>query len=96
MHIQRKSDGVDEPDDVRHIATKDDDYDPMGEIGSSSVIGGGANINAIVGCDTTGRSRYYRNRAKNCIVTVNLPSRCPEIDPLCTQMRPVKLFIVDR
>ena len=34
--------------------------------------------------------------AKNCIVTVNLASRCREIDPTRTQMRPVKLFITDR
>ena len=34
--------------------------------------------------------------AKHCIVMVNMATRCPEVDPKCTQMRPVKLFIEDR
>ena len=27
---------------------------------------------------------------------MNVASRCPEVDPNCTQMRPLKLFIADR
>ena len=36
MHIQRKSDGADDPDDVPHIGNRNDDYDPMDDIGSAA------------------------------------------------------------
>ena len=76
-HIQRKSDGADDSDDVQHIATRDDDYDPMDDIGSKAVTGRAGGEKAILATDNKGRTRYYRNRFENCIVTVNLPSRCP-------------------
>jgi hypothetical protein len=92
--IGRKADGVDDLDDENPIEAADDEYDPMDEIGSASatnMLGP-----TLLETDKRGRTRYYRNRATNCIVTVNVASRCPEVDPNCTQMRPVKLFIVDR
>ena len=72
------------------------EYDPMSEIDSGSVVSTGNAELAICKANGGIRARYYRNRAKNCIVTVNMPSRCPEIDPNCKQMRPVKLFIENR
>ena len=69
------------------------DYDPMSELGVDSASSGATNA---VGVRVTGRQRYYRNMANNCIVTVNMASRCAEVDPTCTQMRPVKLYIEDR
>ena len=91
--IRRLSDG-DEAIVGAPIAPTVEEYDPMTEIGSSS--GDTSTGRSIGSTETKGRTRYYRNRAKNCIVTVNLASRCKEVDPNCTQMRPVKLFITDR
>ena len=93
--ICRKADGLDDLEDITEQALPDDDYDPMNEIGSTTTaitLG----HSTFLKCDKHGRKRYYKNRAKNCIVTVNIASRPPQIDPDCKQMRPVKLFIVDR
>ena len=91
--IVRKANGIDDLEEDAAVAAVDDDYDPMDEIGSAPTRG----PNTIqLDVDKQGRSRYYGNRATNCIVTVNVASRCPEIDPTCTQMRPVKMYIVDR
>ena len=93
--ICRKADGIDDLEDAKEVATMVDDYDPMNEIGSNattSTLG----HSTLLHSDAQGRKRYYKNRAKNCIVTVNIASRPPQIDPDCKQMRPVKLFIVDR
>ena len=93
-HLRRKADGVDDLDDATPIQAADDDYDPMNDIGSASALAGRAAT--MLETDKRGRRRYYKNRAKNCIITVNVASRCPEVDPKCTQMRPLKLFLTDR
>ena len=51
---------------------------------------------AAVGVATSGRARFYANRARNQIVTVSMPVRCPEEDPHCTEYRDVSLHIKDR
>jgi hypothetical protein len=91
--ITRKADGIDDLGEDAAVAAVDDEYDPMDEIGSAPARGP---TTIQLETDKQGRSRYYGNRAKNCIVTVNVACRCPEVDPTCTQMRAVKLFIVDR
>ena len=93
-HLRRKADGVDDLDDATPIQAADDDYDPMNDIGSAPALAGRAAT--MLETDKRGRRRYYKNRAKNCIITVNVASRCPEVDPKCTQMRPLKLFLTDR
>ena len=93
VHIARLSDGTDALEGAPVVAAAD--HDLMNEIGSAPVTNSGGGV-TLLGADTRGRVRYYQNRAKNCIATVNLASRCREIDPKCTQMRPVKLFITDR
>jgi hypothetical protein len=90
--ITRKADGIDDLGEDAAVAAVDDEYDPMDEIGSAQR--GPTTLH--LSSDKQGRARYYGNRAKNCIVTVNVACRCPEVDPTCTQMRAVKLFIVDR
>ena len=92
--ILRKADGIDDLDDATPAAAADEEYDPMNEIGSASATTGAGSV--VLESDKRGRKRFYKNRAKNCIVTVNVASRCPEVDPNCTQMRPLKLFIADR
>ena len=42
------------------------------------------------------RHRWYGNRARNQIVAVDMPARCPEEDPSCTEYRRVTLHITDR
>ena len=87
-HIRRKADGFDGPDDD---VPPGDEYDPMDEISS------GVDANALVpAAGRNYRARYYRNWAKHCIVTVNLPCRCLRIDPTCKDMRLVTLYLVDR
>ena len=89
-HMLRVSDGTDA---IENKAILDaDDYDPMDEINRATEQNSGHTLMA----DKQGRTRYYVNKAKNCIVTVNVQSRPREIDPTCTQMRAVKLYIVDR
>ena len=89
----RKANGIDDIGEDAAVAAVDDDCDPVDEIGSAPKRGPNA-----IGLDTDrqGRARYSWNRLTNCIATVNVASRCPEIDPTCTQMRPVKLYINDR
>jgi hypothetical protein len=91
--IVRLADGTVALDATPVVAPEE--YDPMSEIGSAPATDS-AGVSAFLSADKRGRARYYKNRAKNCIVTVNVASRCPEVDPHCTQMRAVKLFIVDR
>ena len=76
--IRRKADGIDDLDDAQ--AAADDDYDPMSEIGSTPATNMLATTTVLTS-DIRGRTRYYRSRAKNCILTVNVASRCPEVDP---------------
>ena len=88
-HIRRKTDGIDDLDDEEVPA--DDEYDPMNESGCE------VDANASVPrAGRNGRARYKNNRAKNCIVTVNMPRRCSGMDPTCKDMRLVTLYIVDR
>ena len=80
--IGRKADGVDDLDDENPIEAADDEYDPMNDIGSASATNMSSLAQAtLLETDKRGRTRYYRNRAQNCIVTVNVARRCPEVDP---------------
>ena len=40
--------------------------------------------------------RYHRNHARDSITTIDMPVRCPEEDPDCTEMRKVRVYIEDR
>ena len=91
--VMRLADGTVALDVAPVVAPEE--IDPMDEIGSAPATDS-AGGSAFLSTDKRGRARYYKNRARNCIVTVNMASRCPEVDPHCTQMRAVKLFIVDR
>ena len=42
------------------------------------------------------RTRYYANCAKATAQTVSMPVRCPEEDPVCTDVRRVRLHVQDR
>ena len=66
-----------------------DDYDPMAEVVSSPV-------NTKVPGNGNKRTRYYKNHCKKTCVTLQMPERCPEQDPKCTELRTIRLFIEDR
>ena len=42
------------------------------------------------------RMRYYTNHARGTVQTVSMPVRCPEEDPGCTDVRQVRLYVLDR
>ena len=76
------------------VEISSEDYDPMNEVeqeegdvdvSPSKTKGQGAK-----------RARYYRNLARNSIVTLDMPVKCPEEDPNCQDFRKIRLYIVDR
>ena len=42
------------------------------------------------------RMRYHMNLAKTSIVTLDVLARSPEEDPDCTEVRQIRLYVVDR
>ena len=42
------------------------------------------------------RMRYYKNHRSKSIVTVDMPVRCPEEDPIGTERRQIRLYVADR
>ena len=42
------------------------------------------------------RMRYNTDLANNSIVTLDMPARSPEEDPDCTEVRQIRLYVVDR
>lgn len=72
----------------------DEDYDPMMEVEQD----GGASQGSPGKIKSHGqtRMRYFRNVARSSIVTFDVPVRCPEEDAERTELRQIKLYIVDR
>ena len=87
-HVERLCDGEEAE------AQEDADYDPMAEIEQND--GGPVDRTKVEGVSGVKRTRYYKNHVKNTVVTVNMPMRCPEQDPNCTDIRRIRLFIEDR
>ena len=92
-HVERFCNGDGPPDDAGDHGGGDD---PMLDL-----QGGGEPCAPVrrVGTSRTGnkdRNRWYGNRARNQIVAVNMPIKCPEDDPHCTEYRRVSLHIKDR
>ena len=42
------------------------------------------------------RARYYRNLARNSIVTLDMLVKGPEEDPNCQDFRKIRLYVLDR
>ena len=40
--------------------------------------------------------RYFHNLARDSIATFGMPVHCPEEDPHCTDVRQIRLYVVDR
>ncbi len=95
--VVRFCDGTDRPGTVPQEGDTDtDEVDPMNESVLAEQPAGPNTIGVVVAADTMIRARCNSNAAKHSIVTVYVPRDPPEVDPNCTQMRPVKLFINDR
>ena len=95
-HVEKLCDGEEAPEetDGQEAEVQGEDYDPMGEIDENG--GADADRTKVSGVQGFKRTRYYKNHVKNTVVTVSMPERCPEQDPLCQEVRKIKLFIEDR
>ena len=71
-----------------------EDYDPMMEVEQDSE--GNAASPAKIKSQGKKRMRYYSNSARDSIATFEVPARCPEEDVDCTEVRKIKLYVVDR
>ena len=71
-----------------------EEYDPMTEVDQEQQP---ANISPTK-TKSQGKKRkyYYTNHARNTTISVAMPARCPEEDPGCTQVRPIRLYIENR
>ena len=70
----------------------DADHDPMAEVGQE---GDPPSAPKIKGRGQK-RLRYYKNHRTKTTVSFDMPVRCPEEDPTCTDMRKVRVYIEDR
>ena len=71
--------------------TQDDDYDPMSEVANEADPS-----NSQIVVRRAKRVRYTKNAALNKCVSFDMPLRCPEEDPNCTETKRIMLFIKDR
>ena len=93
-HVVRFCNGIDHPETVPQDGDTDThEVDPMNELVLATQPAAPNTVG--LAADKLVRTRRP-NMAKHSIVTVNIPRDPPEVDPNCTQMRPVKLFINDR
>ena len=92
--INSESFRCDGPDELDKVDQCPDTDDPMDELVLNEKPSAPKAV--LLSADANGRARYYTNKAKHFVVSVNTPSRPPEIDPNCMQMRPIRLYIEDR
>ena len=87
--ISKLCDGDERAEDV----PQDDDYDPMAEVEQADVAA--KRSNKVRG-EGNKRTRYYKNLAVGKIVPVDMPVRCPEEDPQCTDVRTIRVYVENR
>jgi len=90
--VQKYCDG--EVSSSSGVAMASEDYDPMMEVEQDQ----DANELSPSKIKSNGqqRMRYFRKLARNSIATFDMPARCPEEDPDCTEVRQTRLYVVDR
>ena len=94
-HISKMCDGEEvAPSSVVAAVPQGDDYDPMEEVeltdapaqrSPSKAVGQGKK-----------RTRYYKNLVVGKIVPLDMPVRCPEEDPQCTELRTIRVYVENR
>ena len=75
------------------VAMASDDYDPMMEVEQDQA---GSELSPKIKSQGQKRMRYFRNPARDSIATFDMFARCPEVDPDCTEVRQIRLYVVDR
>ena len=70
-----------------------DDYDPMAEVEQTD---GAAQRNSKTYGQGNKRTRYYKNLVVGRIVPLDMPVRCPEEDPQCTELRTIRVYVENR
>ena len=90
--VQKYCDG--EGSSSSGVQIPSEDYDPMMEVEQDEE--GNEASPANIKSQGQKRMRYFRNPARDSIVTFDVPARCPEEDAHCTEVRQIKLHIVDR
>ena len=73
----------------------DGDYDPMAEVEADSAVAEGDDTKMVKQRGVK-RTRYYTTHRKNTVVRFDMPVRCPEEDPRCTEMRNIRMYVADR
>ena len=70
-----------------------DDYDPMAELVLTDDT---TQQNSKTFTRGVKRFSYYKNLALKKVVPLDMPVRCPEEDPHCTELRTIKVYVEDR
>ena len=92
MEIQSLFDG-DESAPSPDSSKESEAYDPMAEVEQAD-----HDIQTTPKTRGRGQKRthYYRNPVSKQVVTLNMPARCPEEDPYCTEVCKIRLYLEDR
>ena len=94
-HILKMCDGEEvAPSSVVAAVPQGDDYDPMEEVELTDAPAQRSPSNAYG--QGNKRTRYYKNLVVGKIVPLDMPVRCPEEDPQCTELRTIRVYVENR
>ena len=94
-HISKMCDGEEvAPSSVVAAVPQGDDYDPMDEVELTNAPAQRSPSKAVG--QGKKRTRYYKNLVVGKIVPLDMPVRCPEEDPQCTELRTIRVYVLDR
>ena len=94
-HISKMCDGEEvAPSSVVAAVPQGDDYDPMAEVELTDAPAQRSPSKAVG--QGNKRTRYYKNLVVGKIVPLDMPVRCPEEDPQCTELRTIRVYVENR
>ena len=70
-----------------------DEHDPMMDVQQDQADSG---CSPKIKSQGQKRMRYFHNLARDSIATFDMPVRCPEEDPHCTDVRRIRLYVESR
>ena len=82
------------PSSVVAAVPQGDDYDPMEEVELTDAPAQRSPSKAYG--QGNKRTRYYKNLVVGKIVPLDMPVRCPEEDPQCTELRTIRVYVENR
>ena len=91
LEIQKVCDGAEVTSSA--VPEESEDYDPMAEV---EQVDEDAQKNAKTRGRGQKRTRYYKNLVTKKVVSLDMPVRCREEDPNCTEVRKIRVYIEDR